>query len=237
MILAYESSECTLISLWDRVNIKNISVLILFSVIQRDTNHLQNANVTSINTENEAKMDFSSHTDKTESCSLEEIKTKSQEKQSPISSKGKYDLRPSTLVPRDYGEEEEEESAEKKKVEAVIDLTEDDEVGVEARESKPVETKAGLPSKDDSSMRSWRLCHSLRQISSRTVWHIYSCTYNREQNSILSTPCYFNFISFTLVKLTFPPQKKKQKKQKKHVVSWLHEFLAKCRQLWGGSLV
>ena len=36
----------------------------------------------------------------------------------------------------------------------MIDLTEDDEVGVEARESKPVETKAGLPSKDDSSMRS-----------------------------------------------------------------------------------
>ena len=99
-------------------------------MIQRDANHLQNANMTSINTENEAKMDFSSHTDKTESCSLEEIKTKSQEKQSPISSKGKYDLRPSTLVPRDYGEEEEEEeeeeSAEKKKVEAVIDLTEDD---------------------------------------------------------------------------------------------------------------
>ncbi|RMX60289.1 hypothetical protein pdam_00017999, partial [Pocillopora damicornis] len=120
------------------------------SVIQRDTNHLQNANMTSINTENEAKMDFSSHTDKTESCSLEEIKTKSQEKQSPISSKGKYDLRPSTLVPRGYGGEKEEESAEKKKVEAVIDLTEDDEVEVEARESKPVETKAGLPSKDDS---------------------------------------------------------------------------------------
>ena len=72
--------------------------------------------MTSINTENEAKMDFSSHTDKTESCSLEEIKTKSQEKQSPISSKGKYDLRPSTLVPRDYGEEEEEESAERRKL-------------------------------------------------------------------------------------------------------------------------
>ena len=216
MILAYESSECTLISLWDRVNIKNISVLILFSVIQRDTNHLQNANMTSINTENEAKMDFSSHTDKTESCSLEEIKIKSQEKQSPISSKGKYDLRPSTLVPRGYGGEKEEESAEKKKVEAVIDLTEDDEVEVEARESKPVETKAGLPSKDDSSMRSWRLCHSLRQMSSRTVWHIYSCTYNREENSMLSTPCYFNFISFTLVKLTFfgpPPQKKNKKKK------------------------
>ena len=99
-------------------------------------------------------MEFNSHTDKTESCSLKEGDTKLQEKQSPISSKGKYDLRPSTLVPRDYGEEEEEESAEKKKVEAVIDLTEDDEVGVEAKESKPVETKAGLPSKGDSGMRS-----------------------------------------------------------------------------------
>ena len=94
-------------------------------------------------------MESNSHTDKTESCSLEVGDTKLLEKQSPISSKGKYDLRPSTLVPRDYGEEEEEESAEKKKVEAVIDLTEDDEVGVEAKESKPVETKAGLPSKGD----------------------------------------------------------------------------------------
>ena len=74
--------------------------------------------------------------------------------QSPISSKGKYDMWPSTLVLRGYGEEEEEESAEKKKVEAVIDLTEDDKVGVETKESKPVETKAGLPSKDDSGMRS-----------------------------------------------------------------------------------
>ena len=36
----------------------------------------------------------------------------------------------------------------------MIDLTGDDEVGVEAKESKPVETKAGLPSKDDSGMRS-----------------------------------------------------------------------------------
>lgn len=44
-----------------------------------------------------------------------------QEKQSHISSKGKYDMRPSTLVPR--GEEEEEEIAEKKNVVAVIDLT------------------------------------------------------------------------------------------------------------------
>ena len=98
-------------------------------------------------------MESNSHTDKTESCSLEEGDTKLQEKQSPISSKGKYDMRPSTLVPRGYGEEEEEESAVKKKVEAVIDLTEDDEVGVEAKESKPVETKAGLPSRDDSGMR------------------------------------------------------------------------------------
>lgn len=120
------------------------------SVIQRDTNHQQSVNMTSINTENEVKMESNSHTEKTESCSLEEVNTKSQEKQSPISSKGKYDLRPSTLVPRDYGEEEEEESAEKKKVEAVIDLTEDDEVEVERKESKPVETKPGLPSKDDS---------------------------------------------------------------------------------------
>ena len=108
--------------------------------------------MTSINTENEVKMESNSHTEKTESCSLKERDTKLQEKQSPISSKWKYDMRPSTLVPR--GEEEEEESAEKKKVEAVIDLTEDDEVGVETKESKPVETKAGLPSRDDSGMRS-----------------------------------------------------------------------------------
>ena len=99
-------------------------------------------------------MESSSHTDKTESCSLKERDTKLQEKQSPISSKCKYDMRPSTLVQRDYGEEEEEESVEKKRFEAVIDLTEDDEVGVEAKESKPVETKAGLPSKGDSGMRS-----------------------------------------------------------------------------------
>ena len=176
------------------------------SVIQRDTNHQQSVNMTSINTENEVKMESNSHTEKTESCSLEEVNTKSQEKQSPISSKGKYDLRPSTLVPRDYGEEEEEESAEKKKVEAVIDLTEDDEVEVERKESKPVETKPGLPSKDDSGMRSWRLCHSLSKMSSRTLWLVYSCTYNREQNLIFSTPCYYNFISFTVFKLTnLPP--------------------------------
>ena len=99
-------------------------------------------------------MESNSHTDKTESCSLKEGDTKLQEKQSPISSKGKYDMRPSTLVLRGYGKEKEEESAEKKKVEAVIDLTEDDEVEVERKESKPVETKPGLPSKDDSGMRS-----------------------------------------------------------------------------------
>ena len=99
-------------------------------------------------------MESSSHTDKPESCSLKEGDTKLQEKQSPISSKGKDDLRPSTLVPRDYGEEEKEESVEKKKFEAVIDLTEDDEVEVERKESKPAETKPGLPSKDDSGMRS-----------------------------------------------------------------------------------
>ena len=56
------------------------------SVIQRDTNHLQGANVTSINTENEVKMESNSHTEKTESCSLKERDTKLQEKQSPISS-------------------------------------------------------------------------------------------------------------------------------------------------------
>ena len=133
-------------------------------------------------------MEFNSHTDKTESCSLKEGDTNLQEKQSPISSKGKYDMRPSTLVPRGYGEKEEEESAEKKKVEAVIDLTEDDEVEAETKESKPVETKPGLPSKDDSGMRSWRLCHSLSKMSSRTLWLVYSCTYNREQNLIFQPP-------------------------------------------------
>lgn len=120
------------------------------NVTQRDTNHLQNANVTSIDTEQDVKMASNSHAVKTESSSLEEVNTEMQEKKSPASSKGKYDLRPSTLVPRDYDEGDEEESAEKKKVEAVIDLTEDDEVEVDAEESKPVVTKPGVPSKDDS---------------------------------------------------------------------------------------
>ena len=105
-------------------------------------------------TENKVKMESNSHTEKTESCSLEEVNPKLEEKQSPISSKDKYDLRPSTLVPQDYGKEEVKESAEKKKVEAVIDLTEDDEVEVERKESKPVKTKPGLPPKDDSGVRS-----------------------------------------------------------------------------------
>ena len=76
-------------------------------------------------------------------------------KKVPITPKGKYDLRPSTLVPRDYGTQlddpcEDGESGDKKKVEAVIDLTEDDEEG--SKVSKPVTTKA-TPATDGSGIR------------------------------------------------------------------------------------
>ena len=76
-------------------------------------------------------------------------------KKAPATPKGKYDLRPSTLVPRDYGTQlddpgEDGENGDKKKVEAVIDLTEDDEEAPKI--SKPVDTKT-TPSTDGSGMR------------------------------------------------------------------------------------
>ena len=76
-------------------------------------------------------------------------------KRAPVTPKGKYDLRPSTLVPRDYGTQlddpnEDGENGDKKKVEAVIDLTEDDEEGPKV--TKPDTTKT-TPSTDSSGMR------------------------------------------------------------------------------------
>ena len=96
-------------------------------------------------------MESNSQTVGMESSSLKEVNPEDPEKKAPTTPKGKYDLRPSTLVPRDYGEEDEDENGEKKKVEAVIDLTEEDEV--EAKEIKPVTTKPALPLKDDSGTR------------------------------------------------------------------------------------
>ena len=76
-------------------------------------------------------------------------------KKAPATPKGKYDLRPSTLVPRDYGTQldnpgEDGESGDKKKVEAVIDLTEDDEEAVKI--SKPAESTKTTPPADGSGM-------------------------------------------------------------------------------------
>lgn len=83
--------------------------------------------------------------------SFKEEKNEVPEKNAPTTPKGKYDLRASTLVPRDYGTQldpaEDEENGGKKKVEAVIDLTEDDD---EVKGNKP-----GLKtpfSTDDSGM-------------------------------------------------------------------------------------
>ena len=67
------------------------------------------------------------------------------EKKVPITPKGKYELRASTLTPKNYGNEDEDEdedgsNREEKKVEAVIDLTDDDDVAI---------TKEKTPSKKD----------------------------------------------------------------------------------------
>ena len=87
---------------------------------------------------------------------VKEEKNEVPAKNAPTTPKGKYDLRPSTLVPRDYGTQlddpsEDGDSGEKKKVEAVIDLTEDDEEGPKV--SKPVSTKPTTPSSDSSGTR------------------------------------------------------------------------------------
>ncbi len=74
-------------------------------------------------------------------------------KNAPSTPKGKYALRASTLVPRDYGSQlndPADEDGDKKKVEAVIDLTADDEaVQAEPKVTKPVITKKTT---DDSGM-------------------------------------------------------------------------------------
>lgn len=89
-----------------------------------------------------------------ELTAVKEEKNDVPEKKAPATPKGKYDLRPSTLVPRDYGTQlddpGEDEDGDKKKVEAVIDLTEDDEEGPKV--SKPVTTKTTPPT-DGSGMR------------------------------------------------------------------------------------
>jgi len=84
---------------------------------------------------------------------VEEEKNEVPVKKAPVTPKGKYDLRPSTLVPRDYGTQldetsEDGENDDKKKVEAVIDLTEDDEEGPKV--NKPVSTKTATPPSDGS---------------------------------------------------------------------------------------
>lgn len=75
----------------------------------------------------------------------EEPKTETPEKKVPITPKGKYELRASTLMPRNYeikdeDDEEEDEKKDDKNVEAVIDLTEDDDA--------PVVTSETLDKKD-----------------------------------------------------------------------------------------
>ena len=79
----------------------------------------------------------------------EEPKTETPEKKVPITPKGKYELRASTLMPRNYeikdeDDEEEDEKKDDKNVEAVIDLTEDDDA--------PVVTNETLDKKDGPSM-------------------------------------------------------------------------------------
>ena len=78
---------------------------------------------------------------KTEGLKSEGPKNEVLEKKVPITPKGKYELRASTLVPRDYGmRDEDDESGENKKVEAVIDLTDDDDIAV--TKEKPKATNA-----------------------------------------------------------------------------------------------
>ena len=79
----------------------------------------------------------------------EEPKTETPEKKIPITPKGKYELRASTLMPRNYeikdeDDDEEDEKKDDKNVEAVIDLTEDDDA--------PVVTNETLDKKDGPSM-------------------------------------------------------------------------------------
>lgn len=86
---------------------------------------------------------------------LKEEKNEVPEKNAPSTPKGKYALRASTLVPRDYGsqlDDPADEDGDNKKVEAVIDLTADDEAEqAEPKVIKPVITKKTVT--DDSGMR------------------------------------------------------------------------------------
>ena len=103
------------------------------------TKNSQSPSVNKEDTPAEAQMDLSA---------VKEEKDDVPVKKAPATPKGKYDLRPSTLVPRDYGTQlddpgEDGENGDKKKVEAVIDLTEDDEEVPKI--SKPVSTKTTPP--------------------------------------------------------------------------------------------
>ena len=78
---------------------------------------------------------------KSEGFKNEGPKNEEPEKKAPITPKGKYELRASTLIPRDYGmQDEDDEGGENKKVEAVIDLTDDDDVVVTKTKEKPQAT-------------------------------------------------------------------------------------------------
>jgi len=103
------------------------------------TNHSQSSSAHKEDTPAETQMDLGV---------VKEEKDDVPAKRAPVTPKGKYDLRPSTLVPRDYGTQlddagEDGENGEKKKVEAVIDLTEDDEENPKV--TKPATTKATPP--------------------------------------------------------------------------------------------
>lgn len=103
------------------------------------TNHSQSPSLNKEDTPAEVQMDLNA---------VKEEKDDVPVKKAPATPKGKYDLRPSTLVPRDYGTQlddpgEDGESGDKKKVEAVIDLTEDDEEVPKI--SKPESTKTTPP--------------------------------------------------------------------------------------------
>lgn len=130
------------------VTSENTTPVVLNAVsvtVAQDTNHSHSPIVTK-NTEKMVKMEAAvSKEEKLERPKSEGPKNEIPEKKVPITPKGKYELRASTLTPKNYGNEDEDEDEdgsdqEKKKVEAVIDLTDDDDVAV---------TKEKTPSKKD----------------------------------------------------------------------------------------
>lgn len=86
-----------------------------------------------------AKMEAEACKEDKEAAKSEGPKAEAPESKTPITPKGKYELRASTLIPRDYGirDDDEDESDGKKKVEAVIDLTEDADVVI-TKQKTPV---------------------------------------------------------------------------------------------------